>query len=220
MYLGIYCAGNLGREVCEIAIRENFIKKIYKDIFFIDDTNRLDGKIIDGARVFKFEDIKNDTNIIIANGEPRHRERLLDRVRSAKFNLGRITDTNTRISDFSVIDYGVILCPNTSVSSGAKIGINVLINNSSIIGHDVEIGMNSVVSSMVNLGGGSKVGNNSYIGMGSQIKESVTIGHNVIIGMGSIVTSDIPDNVIAMGYPAKVLKENTSRSVFKNKGEL
>lgn len=53
--------------------------------------------------------------------------------------------------------------------------------------------------------------------MGSQIKESVAIGHNAIIGMGSIVTSDIPDNVIAMGYPAKVLKENTSRSVFKNK---
>ncbi len=220
MYLGIYCAGNLGREVREIAIRENFIKKIYKDIFFIDDTNSLDGEIIDGTRVLKFEDIKNDTNIIIANGEPSHRKNLLERVRSTKFNLGRITDITTRISEFSIIDYGVILCPNTSVSSGAKIGMNVLINNSSIIGHDVEIGINSVVSSMVNLGGSSKVGDNSYIGMGSQIKESVTIGNNAIIGMGSIVTSDIPDNVIAMGYPAKVLKENTSRNVFKNKGAL
>jgi acetyltransferase-like isoleucine patch superfamily enzyme len=98
--------------------------------------------------------------------------------------------------------------------------MNVLINNSSIIGHDVEIGINSVVSSMVNLGGSSKVGDNSYVGMGSQIKEGVTIGDNVIIGMGSIVTSDIPNNVIAMGYPAKVLKENISRSIFKNKGEL
>jgi sugar O-acyltransferase (sialic acid O-acetyltransferase NeuD family) len=220
LYLGIYCAGNLGREVREIASRENFIKKIYKGIFFIDDTNSLDGSIIDGTRVFKFKDIKNDTNIIIANGEPKHRESLLERVRSAKFNLGKITDNTTIISDFSFIDYGVILCPNTSVSSGAKIGMNVLINNSSIIGHDVEIGINSVVSSMVNLGGSSKVGDNSYVGMGSQIKEGVTIGDNVIIGMGSIVTSDIPNNVIAMGYPAKVLKENISRSIFKNKGEL
>jgi acetyltransferase-like isoleucine patch superfamily enzyme len=35
----------------------------------------------------------------------------------------------------------------------------------------------------------------------------INIGHNVIIGAGSIVTKDIPDNCLAVGSPAKVIKE-------------
>ncbi|MDM1550616.1 hypothetical protein HX095_05255 [Empedobacter falsenii] len=36
----------------------------------------------------------------------------------------------------------------------------------------------------------------------------VTIGDNTIIGAGSVVTKDIPSNVIAVGNPCKVIKEN------------
>ncbi len=35
----------------------------------------------------------------------------------------------------------------------------------------------------------------------------VTIGSNCVIGAGSVVTKDIPDNSIATGVPAKVLRE-------------
>ena len=35
----------------------------------------------------------------------------------------------------------------------------------------------------------------------------VTIGRNVVIGAGSVVTKDIPDNVVAVGNPCKVLRE-------------
>ena len=34
----------------------------------------------------------------------------------------------------------------------------------------------------------------------------VTIGNNVTIGAGSVVTKDIPDNVVAVGNPCKVIK--------------
>lgn len=34
----------------------------------------------------------------------------------------------------------------------------------------------------------------------------ITIGSNVIIGAGSVVTKDIPDNVVVVGNPAKVIK--------------
>lgn len=42
---------------------------------------------------------------------------------------------------------------------------------------------------------------------------SVTIGNNVIIGAGSVVTHDIPDNAVAVGNPAKVIRyvENKNR---------
>lgn len=50
------------------------------------------------------------------------------------------------------------------------------------------------------------IGNNCWIGGGTVINPGVTIGSNVVIGSGSVVTKDIPDNVIAAGSPAKVIR--------------
>lgn len=50
------------------------------------------------------------------------------------------------------------------------------------------------------------VGNNVYIGNDTIILPGVTIGDNVVIGAGSIVTKNIPDNSVAAGVPAKVIK--------------
>jgi len=51
-----------------------------------------------------------------------------------------------------------------------------------------------------------KVGNNVYIGMDAYIMPGVTIGNNVIIGAKAVVTHDIPDNSVAVGIPARVIK--------------
>lgn len=47
---------------------------------------------------------------------------------------------------------------------------------------------------------------NVWIGGNVTICPNVTIGKNSIVGAGSVVTKDIPDNVIAVGVPAKVIK--------------
>lgn len=46
-----------------------------------------------------------------------------------------------------------------------------------------------------------------HIGMGSIIMPGVTIGEGAIIGAGSVVTKDIPPYTVAVGCPAKVVKE-------------
>lgn len=51
-----------------------------------------------------------------------------------------------------------------------------------------------------------KIGNNVYIGTGAYVMPGVTIGNNCIIGAGAIVTKNIPDNSVAVGIPAKVIK--------------
>lgn len=50
------------------------------------------------------------------------------------------------------------------------------------------------------------IGNNVWIGGSVTILPGVTIGSNVTIGAGSVVTRDIPDNVVAVGNPCKVIK--------------
>ena len=51
------------------------------------------------------------------------------------------------------------------------------------------------------------IGDNVWIGGSVTILPGVTIGSNVTIGAGSVVVKDIPDNVVAVGNPCKVIKK-------------
>lgn len=51
------------------------------------------------------------------------------------------------------------------------------------------------------------IGNNVWIGGNVIVLGGVTIGNNVVIGAGSLVTKDIPDNSLAYGVPAKIMKK-------------
>ena len=48
---------------------------------------------------------------------------------------------------------------------------------------------------------------NAWIGARVSILPGVTIGENAIVGTGAVVTKDVPDNCMAVGVPAKVVKK-------------
>ncbi|MBW9169943.1 sugar O-acetyltransferase [Clostridium estertheticum] len=56
---------------------------------------------------------------------------------------------------------------------------------------------------------GITIGDNVWLGGNVVVNPGVRIGNNVVIGSGSVVTKDIPDNVIAVGNPCKVIREIT-----------
>ncbi|OPJ59119.1 sugar O-acetyltransferase [Clostridium chromiireducens] len=56
---------------------------------------------------------------------------------------------------------------------------------------------------------GITIGDNVWLGGNVVVNPGVHIGNNVVIGAGSVVTKDIPDNVIAVGNPCKVIREIT-----------
>lgn len=47
---------------------------------------------------------------------------------------------------------------------------------------------------------------NAWIGAGAVILPGVTVGENAIVGAGAVVTKNVPDNAVAAGVPAKVLR--------------
>lgn len=51
------------------------------------------------------------------------------------------------------------------------------------------------------------IGNDVWIGGNVTILPGVTIGNNVVLAAGAVVTKDIPDNCVAGGVPARVIKE-------------
>ena len=51
------------------------------------------------------------------------------------------------------------------------------------------------------------IGKNCWLGAGVIVVPGISIGDNSVIGAGSVVTRDIPDNVLAVGNPCRVLRE-------------
>lgn len=56
---------------------------------------------------------------------------------------------------------------------------------------------------------GISIGNNVWLGGNVVVNPGVTIGDNVVVGSGSVVTKNIPANSLAVGNPARVLREIT-----------
>lgn len=60
---------------------------------------------------------------------------------------------------------------------------------------------------------GVVIGNNCWLGGGVTILDGVTIGNGCVIAAGSVVNKSIPENSIAAGVPAKVIKNRASLSI-------
>jgi sugar O-acyltransferase (sialic acid O-acetyltransferase NeuD family) len=221
MKLFIYCAGGFGKEIFDTAKRANDSQNIWDEICFIDDNAGL-GCEFYGTKLFTFEKVLDTFDsfcfeVSIATGEPFIRKKIYEKLKSNNINLTTIVDPTAVISETANIGEGVVVTPYCSITSNAVVGNNVAINTKAIVGHDITLGDNCVISSLVNIGGASSIGENSYIGMGVQIKEGLTIGKDVIVGMGSVVYNDIPEGVIALGNPARPMRANIDKRVFKIK---
>ena len=52
-----------------------------------------------------------------------------------------------------------------------------------------------------------RIGNDVWLGGNVTVLPGVTIGNNVVVGAGAVVTKDIPDNSLALGVPARVVRK-------------
>jgi acetyltransferase-like isoleucine patch superfamily enzyme len=60
-----------------------------------------------------------------------------------------------------------------------------------------------------------RVGHNVWIGYGACVLRGVTVGDNAVIGTSSVVTKDIPDNAVAAGSPAELIRVRDAPQSFR-----
>ena len=114
---------------------------------------------------------------------------------------GKLTKYNWVVQNLE----GLVLGSKTDI--GAFTYINAL--HGVVIEENVQIGSHCSiysVSTIDNNTGKVTLKNNCKIGSHSTILPGVSIGKNSIIGAHSLVNRDIPDNVIAFGAPAKIVR--------------
>src|SRR3989304_634356 len=109
-----------------------------------------------------------------------------------------IGDNNT-ISEFVTIH-------RSFKDRNTKIGNNNIIMVHCHLGHNVVIGNDYEICAGTILAGYATVKSGSKLKIGVLVRNRKTIGFNVIIGMGGVVVSDVKDNAVIVGNPAKQIK--------------
>lgn len=89
-------------------------------------------------------------------------------------------------------------------------GIGCVVHPKTIIGEDCKIFQGVTIGSKWSngncLGEAPHIGNNVMIGAGAVILGDIYIGDNSIIGANAVVTHSVPENSIAVGVPAEIIK--------------
>ena len=213
MILGIYGYGGHGLEVEELARVINLKENRWEKVIFIDDSPDK----TDGERIFSFETIVNDykpedIEFMVGIGEPVIRAKIFDKVKEKGYNFTTLIHPSSFVASGVEVREGSMIGYNAYVSVKVHLSENVLIQPMAVLGHECSIGRNSVVSSFVSMSGNSYLGNNSYVGINVCVKQGMKIGNDSVIGLGSAVVHDIPDGVLAVGYPARPIKNENVRA--------
>lgn len=133
--------------------------------------------------------------------------------------IGKVTiEKNANIWYGTVLradDNYITVGENSNIQDGSVVHISEKFPT--IIGNNVTIGHKSIIH-------GCEIGNNTLIGMGSIVLDGAKVGEFTLLGAGSLVPpgKEIPSGVLAMGSPAKVIrelsqeeKENLTKSALK-----
>ncbi len=117
--------------------------------------------------------------------------------------------------------------PSAIIGMHVKLGVGVVVmagcilNPSSTIGdfcffatgaqfeHDCIIGDFASISAGSITGGKVIIGKYSAITLSVTVMDRITIGENTVVGAGSLVAKDLPDNVLAYGIPAKIIRQRS-----------
>lgn len=107
------------------------------------------------------------------------------------------------VSRSAALHEGTQIMAGCVIQTGCSIGVNSIINTRSSIDHDCSIGDHVHVAPGVTLSGGVTVGSGSHIGTGATVIQGITIGANVTVAAGAVVITNIVDNSIVKGVPAR-----------------
>ncbi len=121
---------------------------------------------------------------------------------------------------FSVgFEYLIRVVFSSDISCKAVVPSDVIF----VHGHDIVIGANVIIGKKCKIFNGVTLGNkdtespinahpsigdNCVISTGAKLLGNIRVGNNCIIGANSVVIVDVPDNSVAVGVPAKILRRN------------
>lgn len=204
-------AGGHGREVADILRHQARSDGEIEALGFADDNRDLHGQNLDGLPVlgdwswFEGADRK-DIAVVCAVGSPQVCRRLVERARGIGLSFASVISPLAQISSYARLGEGVTIFPNVIINTGVFVDSHSILNVGVVVSHDATVGPYSNINPGAQLAGNVTIGEGCYIGMGSNVIQGRSIGAWSVVGAGAVVIHDLPDNVTAVGVPAKTIE--------------
>lgn len=146
---------------------------------------------------------------IVAIGDNYTRYLIVSKIKSLNpsFTFVSAIHPFTAIAKHVSIGCGTVAMAGTIINNDTTIGKHCILNTKASVGHDNKVGDYVTVGPGATLGGNVTIGDFSNISIGANIKHGVSIGKETVIGAGATLLNDVPDNVVAYGTPAKIVRE-------------
>ncbi|MGC8801844.1 MAG: acyltransferase [Chloroflexus sp.] len=121
------------------------------------------------------------------------------------YNFRQLPHSHISIGRRSLIGEGCILRGQGGITIGDDVYLGTLVQILAVnhVFHDTT----RPISAQGITAQGIRIGDGSWIGSGAIILDGVNIGKNAVVGAGSVVTKDIPDYCVAVGNPARVVRD-------------
>ncbi|HMN33654.1 MAG TPA: NeuD/PglB/VioB family sugar acetyltransferase [Chitinophagaceae bacterium] len=180
--------------------------------FLDDDPKKIEQSFLGYPVIGNVEYLSNlphNIALIIGIAFPVIKKGIINRIsKIGNYEFPNLIAKSSWISNQVTFGKGIIIYPNCAINYGTSIDDFVVINMNCAVGHDCKIGAFSSLAPGVNLAGHTKIGLGVDIGIGAATKQEVSVGNYSIIGGHSMVIHDIPEKVVAVGTPAKIIKRS------------
>jgi sugar O-acyltransferase (sialic acid O-acetyltransferase NeuD family) len=203
--LAILGASGHGKVTAEMALSNGWDSVDFYDDAFPHKAT-MDGFSIQGGlnSLLKKSHVYNGFHVAI--GCNRTRQKILKQLVDLDLPCPNIIASSAVVSQSALLGKGISIMANVVVNAKTILGDGVILNTSCSVDHDCIIAAGAHISPGAHLAGDVSVGVCSWVGIGSAILQGKVIGENSIIGAGSVVINDFPNNVVAAGVPAKVIR--------------
>ncbi len=147
-------------------------------------------------------------SFIVAVGDNKIRHDIMERVNALGGKTPTLIHPSAHISKSAVIGNGVYIHMGAVIWTKAILGDYTIISPNVVVGHHAKVGHSCLISVSSVVGAKIKVGDYTMFGIGSiAISGLGRIGENVMLGAGTTAVKEIPDNVLAVGSPARIIKD-------------
>ena len=146
--------------------------------------------------------------LVVALGDNALRERVVRSVRAEQPTLrfATVVHPSASVSSSATLGPGSVVCAGAVVGPGAKVGAHAIINTRASLDHQAELADFASLAPASATGGTVRIGMRSHVGMGAMVHHGIFVGGDVVIGSLSLVDRNLPDRVVAVGIPARVVR--------------
>lgn len=208
----IFGAGGFGREVMWMLETANKKSKTWRILGFVDDTPKLQETRIQKHRVLGTTkwllSQKKPLCVLCCIGDSTAREKVIRTLtKNPRLRFPAFIAPGVICPPSLVVGNGTIICSSAVITVNVTIGTYVIINYHATVCHDSIIEDFVSIYPSVNISGFVHVGTSTHVGVGAQILPHVSVGSHTIIGAGAVVTKDLPSGCVAVGIPAKPIRQ-------------